>query len=190
MNVEIFSILDKSGSMSHLRHDTIAGYNTFLGEQRTVPGKARATLVLFNDQIETLYEGVNIAHLGNMTSVHYEPSGTTAVWDAIGMTLTRQLARIAREAWADKVIVNVVTDDGDNASREFTEESARALRRQVEQEHGWIVRWDACGKAALASAHNLGIDLAFVRSYEPTAQGVAETYATMSAFATSVRTQA
>jgi hypothetical protein len=190
MKIEIISILDRSGSMSHLRHDTINGYNGFLSEQRTVPGQARATLVLFDDKIDTLYEGVNIAHLGNLTSVHYEPNGTTAVWDAICRTLLRQRARITAEGWADKVIVNVVTDDGDNASKDFTEAKTRALRREVEQENGWIVRYDACGKKAELGGQNLGIDPKYLRTFAGNAQGVADTYATMSAFATSVRTSA
>lgn len=190
MNIEIISILDRSGSMSHLRHDTIAGYNGFLSEQRTVPGKARATLVLFDDKVETLYEGVNIAHLGTLTTVHYETVGTTAAWDAICRTLMRQRARITKEEWADKVIVNIVTDDGDNASKEFTKADSRSLRREVETENGWIVRYDACGERAELGAKEMGIDPKYLRTFAGTAQGVADTYKTMSAFTTSIRTSA
>jgi hypothetical protein len=190
MKIEIISILDRSGSMHGLRHDTINGYNGFLSEQRTVSGQARATLVLFDDKIDTLYEGVNIAHLGNLTSVHYEPNGTTAVWDAICRTLLRQRARITAEGWADKVIVNIVTDDGDNASREFSKAQTRALRHEVETENGWFVRYDACGKEAELAGVGMGIDPKYLRTFAPTAAGVADTYATMSAFATSVRTSA
>jgi hypothetical protein len=190
MRVEIISILDRSGSMAHLRHDTISGYNGFLSEQRTVPGQARASLILFDDKVDALYEGVNVQHLGNLTTVHYETVGTTAVWDAIGTTLTRQGRRIAQEGWADKVIVSIVTDDDDNASREFSEEQARALIKQFKEEKGWIVRYDACGKKAALGGASLGIDPAHLRTYAGNAKGVAETYATMSAFATSIRTEA
>jgi hypothetical protein len=190
MKIEIISILDRSGSMSHLRQATIEGYNGFLSEQRTVPGQARATLVLFDDKVDTLYEGVNVAHLGNLTGAHYETVGTTAVWDAIGTTLMRQGLRIGHEGWADKVIVNIITDDEDNASKEFKEEAARELIRQFEREKGWIVRYDASGKKAENAGHILGIDPKHMRVYAATPQGVAETYSAMSNFATSVRTSA
>jgi hypothetical protein len=190
MRVEIISILDRSGSMSHLRHDTINGYNGFLNEQRTVPGQARASLILFDDKVDVLYEGVALQHLGALTTVHYEPCGTTAVYDAICTTIRRQRARIRQEGWADKVIVNIVTDDQDNASKEHTKAETRALRDEVEKEDGWIVRYDACGKQAELAGVDLGINPKYLRTFAGNAQGVADTYATMSAFATSVRTGA
>ena len=42
MKVEIINILDRSGSMSGLRYDVIGGYNTFMADQRALPGQARA----------------------------------------------------------------------------------------------------------------------------------------------------
>lgn len=190
MNVEIISILDKSGSMSGLRSDTIGGYNGFLMEQRTLPGHARATLVQFNTEIETVYEGVNIAHLGNLTQAHYVTLGGTALADAIGQTLVKQGERIARSGWADKVIVNIFTDGEENASREFTVEKAKALIKQYEDDKGWAILFQGAGIDAFKTAATFGISGASTRSVAASGAGVTEAYGNMSAYATSIRTSA
>ena len=50
MNTEILAILDRSGSMSSIVNDAIGGFNAFLEEQKTVPGEAKLTLVLFDQR--------------------------------------------------------------------------------------------------------------------------------------------
>jgi hypothetical protein len=190
MKVEIINILDRSGSMSGLRGDVIGGYNGFMTEQKTLPGQARATLVQFNSQIETLYEGVNIQHLGVLTQAAYVTEGSTSLSDAIGTTLARQGARIEREGWADKVIVNIFTDGEENTSREFTVAAAKALIKQYQDEKGWGILFQGAGIDAFKAADGFGISGATTRNVAASGAGVAEAYGTMSAYATSIRTSA
>jgi hypothetical protein len=190
MNVEIINILDRSGSMEKLRTDTIGGLNGYLMEQRTLPGHARATLILFNSEIETVYEGVNIAHLGNLTQAQYVTIGSTALADAIGMTFMKQGERIAREAWTDKVIVNIFTDGEENASRKFTVEGAKALIKLYEDDKGWAVLFQGAGIDAFKAAETFGISGANTRGVAASSAGVAEAYGNMSMYSTSIRTGA
>ena len=53
---ELVYILDKSGSMYRLTRDTIGGYNAMIAEQKTKPGDAKVTTVLFNDKSTTIVE--------------------------------------------------------------------------------------------------------------------------------------
>jgi hypothetical protein len=190
MNVEIITILDRSGSMAGLRNDVIGGYNGFMAEQKTVDGRARATLVQFCSAVETLYQGVDIQHVGVLTLENYVPLGSTALYDAIGMALNEQRQRIAKQAWADKVLVNIITDGEDNASREFTQAKATRLITECQQNAGWTFLFQAANIDAFQTATSFGISAASTRAFAPSAAGVAEAYGSMSFAATTLRTSA
>jgi Mg-chelatase subunit ChlD len=49
-HTEIVFVLDRSGSMQAMVEPAISGFNRLLREQQQVPGHARFTLVLFDDQ--------------------------------------------------------------------------------------------------------------------------------------------
>jgi hypothetical protein len=188
MNVEIITILDRSGSMSSLSSDVVGGYNTFLCGQKDLPGHARATLVAFNNRVECLYEGVPVQHLGNLTLNSYVTEGSTALYDAIGQTLNTQRLRIAEQHWASKVLVNIITDGADNTSREFTREQAAKLIAECENKLGWTFLYQAANLDAFKAGAALGISGQSLRSYQPTGAGMAEAYGTMSTVATTIRT--
>ena len=48
-HTEIAFILDRSGSMASMVEPAIAGFNNLLAEQQALPGRARFSLVLFDD---------------------------------------------------------------------------------------------------------------------------------------------
>ena len=68
--------------MEHRREEVVRSYNDLLAEQRTVPGKARLTLVRFNHR----YEADRTVRLGDAEDLSpetYEPGGSTALLDAV-----------------------------------------------------------------------------------------------------------
>ena len=85
--VEIVCILDKSGSMSSVKDDAIGGFNTFLEEQKKLPGKANMSLVLFNHEYEESFSGRDIQKVSSLKKEDYIPFGTTALLDAVGRTI-------------------------------------------------------------------------------------------------------
>ena len=95
--VQIICILDRSGSMSNLAEDTIGGYNTFLEKQRQSPGKVEVTTVLFDNQYEKIADRVDLNEIEKLTSEKYYARGTTALLDAIGMTLTDVAGKMEKE---------------------------------------------------------------------------------------------
>ena len=64
---EIVAIIDRSGSMGNLRQDTIGGFNTFLAEQKKSSGKAKITLVQFDDCYQIDYDGADIQSVKDLT---------------------------------------------------------------------------------------------------------------------------
>ena len=66
-STELVFILDRSGSMAGLEADTIGGYNAMLEKQRAVPGEARVTTVLFDNQCELLHDRIDLRAVAPIT---------------------------------------------------------------------------------------------------------------------------
>jgi len=89
MKVEIIVIMDHSGSMMNVREEALGGFNSFLSDQKSVPGEASMTLVLFNYRVTTLYEALPLENACELTVSTYRPIGFTALFDAIGITFNK-----------------------------------------------------------------------------------------------------
>ena len=91
---EIVCILDMSGSMESLTTDTIGGYNSFIEQQKELPGEAFVTTVLFNDNYYLLKNHEDIRKASPLSAYQYRPIGCTALMDAIGKTINDVGARL------------------------------------------------------------------------------------------------
>lgn len=187
MKTEILVITDRSGSMSAIRNDVIGGYNTFLEEQKAVPGEAKVTFTQFDDVYEVVYQGRPIAEAPQLTAQTFVPRGMTALHDAIGRTLNDQGARIAAEKWADLVIVCVLTDGGENSSKEYTLDRVKAMTAHAEKA-GWKFVYVAANQDAFASAQHLGMSGAITQNFTANAAGTQAAYASTSATIRGLRT--
>ena len=85
---EILFILDRSGSMAHLEEDTIGGYNSFLKKQKNEEGEASVTTVLFDDKFDVIHDNADIRKVTPLTDKEYYARGTTALFDAVGKTIS------------------------------------------------------------------------------------------------------
>lgn len=174
MNTEILCILDRSGSMTTIKNDTIGGFNSFIKDQKEVEGEARLTLAQFDGQYEIVYQGLDIQEVPNLDSTVFVPRGSTALLDAIGKTLTEQKARIQKDAWADKVIVVILTDGEENSSREYNFDTIKTLTQSAQNEQ-WSFIYLGANQDAFSVAANFGIDtksaLNSVSSYAATGEG-------------------
>jgi len=92
---EIAFILDRSGSMGAHVDAAIGGFNDFLAEQQQVEGFARLTLVLFDDVLETPFDNIPLCEVVPLDTRTYTTRNTTALLDAIGLTIESFERRIA-----------------------------------------------------------------------------------------------
>lgn len=186
MKTEIISIIDRSGSMQSIAADAIGGFNTFLADQKTVPGEGRMTLAIFDDKYDLLYSGKSLAEAEPLTNKTFVPRGGTALLDAIGRTLNDQGARIKTEGWADKVIVCILTDGGENQSREFTQPKIKEMVQHAEA-HGWSFVFLAANQDAFSVGTMYGINAAHTMNFAASGAGTQSAYATMSSTTRSLR---
>lgn len=86
---ELVFILDRSGSMAGLEEDTIGGFNSMLKKQQALPGETVVTTVLFDHMYEVLHHRIDLQAVKPLTEENYFVRGSTALLDAIGMTIQK-----------------------------------------------------------------------------------------------------
>ena len=188
--VQIICILDRSGSMSSLAADTIGGYNSFIEQQKSKSGAAQVTTVLFDDQYEKIADAVDLQQLPELTSAEYFARGTTALLDAVGRTITETFANMEREKICPakrRVLVLIMTDGYENASKEFSKSQVKALVEATQKEFDWNYVFIGANIDAASEAGGIGINKRHAAQYAPTREGVRESFDKMNAAAEEVR---
>lgn len=141
MKTKIFNliIIDESGSMQSIKQQAIDSVNETIqsiraAEQKYDDQEHYVSLVTFNDNVTTVYDCVQVAQVEELTAERYTPSCCTALYDAIGMS-THLLRRKVTDG--DKVLVTVVTDGYENASKEYSGQAIKALVDELKSK-GWV----------------------------------------------------
>jgi hypothetical protein len=139
---EIIFVLDESGSMGSVRSDVIGGFNTFLKDQKEIPGDAVLTLVKFDTEYTKLEEGTLLENVKELDNERYSPNGMTALLDAVGKTInevTSRHATLEEDERPAKTILVVFTDGGENSSTEFRDVKEVMKMVKEREEAGWEV---------------------------------------------------
>jgi hypothetical protein len=180
----LYFLLDRSGSMVSLREDTIGGFDTFIAEQRTAPGRCRVTLAQFDNEYDEVYADRDIATVPSLVLV---PRGSTALLDAVGrlvVTAGERLAALPEQDRPGSVIVGVMTDGYENASREWTHARIKALIEQQSHEYGWQFLYLGADQDAIEVGASIGVSAANSVTYGrgKVRQAMAATAANVSAY--------
>ncbi len=186
MKTEIIVITDRSGSMASIAKDVIGGYNTFLRDQKKQPGEARLTYTQFDDKYEVVLAGKPISEAPELDANTFTPRGGTALFDAIGRTLNEQGQRIAQDKWADLVVVCVITDGGENSSKEYGQAKVKEMTKHAEA-NGWKFVFLAANQDAFAAAQSFGSSALYAGNFAANAAGTRAAYTATSATVGSLR---
>lgn len=171
---EIIFLLDRSGSMHGLEQDTIGGINSLIAKQNEMAGKTQLTLVLFDDQYELVWNGVD-AHTARLTEKEYYVRGMTALLDAVGKTILdvgHRLAHTKEEDRPSKVMFVITTDGLENASREFTRKKVQEMIKHQEERYNWEFLFMGANIDAAKEAAEIGIKAQSARSFEASSAGI------------------
>lgn len=179
--VELVVIADRSGSMISTVEEAVAGFNRFVKEQKELPGKAFLTLVLYDDKYQVFYDRVDIQDVPELTVSDYAPYGFTATYDAVGKTLAT-----LEQQNPEKAIVMIITDGGENSSKEYTKDAVGEKVKAAE-DRGWDIVFLAQNMDAHAAGANLGMTRGITASLSKGADGMHEGFATMNVSAMAYR---
>lgn len=133
--VNIRFVIDRSGSMASIKNETIGGFNSFIDEQRELPGKAKVTYIQFDHVYETVYRDMDIKEVPKLNGLMYQPRGYTALYDAIGTALSEGMERSNPD---EQNILVVLTDGAENSSKEYKQGDVKRLMNRAEDQ-GWKV---------------------------------------------------
>jgi hypothetical protein len=154
-------ILDESGSMSSIEKATISGFNevvqTIKGIEKKFPEQQHfISLVSFNGLgIKTLLDKQPAASLSPIDEKTYQPDSMTPLYDAIALSVLKLKIDIAGIQNAN-VLVTILTDGEENASREFSH--AQVNKIIVEQKNlGWTFTYIGANHDVEKVAHSISI---------------------------------
>lgn len=187
---EITMILDRSGSMGQCRESAISGFNNFLSEQREQPGEARMSLILFDDRYETPYLSIPISEATMLDTDSFVPRGLTALLDAIGRTIDElgaKLAALPEEGRPGSVIVAILTDGMENASRLYSLKDVSSKIAHQREKYGWDFLFLGADADAIATATKMNIDTHLSACYVADAVGTSASHRALSRKIQSIR---
>ena len=125
-------ILDESGSMQSIKKTIINGFNEVLQTIKAVAIKFPEqehyiTMITFNSMgIKTIHENINVEAVNQIDERSYTPNSGTPLFDAMGFGITK--LRILTENEKEyNVLVTILTDGAENASKEYNGKSIKAL---------------------------------------------------------------
>ena len=173
--VHCYFLLDSTGSMSGIRDETIDGFNTYVKEQQGNAGTMKLSLITFSQchPFEQLLVSKDIHEVTPLTRADYQTSCGTPLFDAIAQTID-----MAEKTAGDEkdVIVVVMTDGGENASREHDRKSVFARVEQMKKERGWTFVFLGANQDSFAAGGAIGVDRAATTNWRSDGAGVRSAY--------------
>lgn len=169
-------VLDRSGSMGPIAKDTIGGFNTFLTDQKKDPAdEARLTLVQFDHEYNVIHSNMLLADVPELTAETYKPHGNTALLDAIGRTIAttgQTLSAMPENERPEAVVVVVITDGEENASREYTKAQVAEMVKLQTEVYKWQFLFLGANIDAIQAGAAVGVGYANSMNYQPTSGGM------------------
>lgn len=187
---EIVFILDRSGSMAGLEKDTIGGFNSMINRQKTAPGEAIISTILFDSETQVIHDRVNLKNIAPMTEKDYFVRGCTALLDAIGGAIHHigNVHKYAREEDRPEKTLFIITTDGmENASRKYSSDRVKQMIERQKSKYGWEFLFLGANIDAVETAGHFGIQADRAVNYHSDKQGTALNYEVLSDAITSVR---
>ncbi|MFW6242761.1 MAG: vWA domain-containing protein [bacterium] len=187
---EVVCIVDASGSMYMIRDDAIGGFNSFLEEQKKDPGETRLTYIQFNDRYNVIIENEDIQNVKPIDEKTYNPSSTTALLDAVGKTIEdvgNRLSNTPEDKRPENVIISILTDGQENASKKFTLEQVNKMINHQKEKYNWNFIFLAANQDAFSEGTKLGINQNDIFQYAATSVGINDAYRKMTHSVTSYK---
>jgi uncharacterized protein YegL len=181
-------IADRSGSMFGISKDMNDGLRSFLEEQNLFPGKLLVDITTFDGQVEQVLTDGSVEDVAHPI---INPRGSTALLDAIGVTVTslgERLAKLDEDERPGKVIVMIVTDGQENSSQEYTNTKIKELVTQQQDQYQWNFLFLGANIDSFAVAGAWGISKGSTINYTASTTGTQSVLRSASAYVGATRT--
>lgn len=184
----IIFVVDRSGSMSSIKNDMIGGFNAFIKEQRKIKGDCKVFFYQFDTDYDTVYEGVDLNSVSELTDKTYVPRGGTALYVSLGKTIEdmgKKLSAMPEDERPERILFVTITDGEDNSwlnvingkriEGEFHQFTANQVKNMVEhqtQVYNWDFAYIGANQDAWAVGATMGVsnNLNYVANSEGTTE--------------------
>ena len=152
-------ILDESGSMSSIEKQAVSGLNETFQTIRNAQKEHQEqqhfiSFVTFNSaKIRTVMNRQTVDSDKKLKWTDYQPDDCTPLFDAMGRSLNDLKKHVNDE---DVVLVTIITDGYENASREFCGRDVKNLVAELKAK-GWVFAYIGTNQDVDAVADDMGI---------------------------------
>lgn len=154
-------ILDASGSMESIYTQALTGVNETLATIRMAQKEhpellQYVTLASFSagtDFLNRIYSVKPIAEARNITREDYPLLGCTALYDAMGTCISELQQKVSN---GDRVLVTIITDGYENASRTWSGQQIKSLVQELRQ-IGWTFTYIGADQDVEKMAGEIGV---------------------------------
>jgi len=164
-------IMDESGSMLSIKPQIISGFNETvqtikLAKEQYPEQNHLVSLVFFNgDGTRMVHDCASVESIKELRDTDYKPNYDTPLFDAMGFSLTRLKKKVKPE---DKVLVTILTDGLENASKEYSRETIKKMVEELRSE-GWVFAYVGANQDVEKVAFSLSIQNYF--SFDASPEG-------------------
>lgn len=175
-------VVDRSGSMSSITKDMIGGFNAFIKAQRDAKlGECKVFFYQFDTTYETVYDGVDLERVADLTDKTYQPRGGTALYCSLGKTITemgQRLEKMAEKDRPEKVLVITITDGEDNSKLGnvediYTLDKVKEMIELQTKKYNWDFTYIGANQDAWSVGDAMGMGGNVKLNYTATAGGTA-----------------
>jgi hypothetical protein len=157
-------ILDRSGSMADCLDNTISGFNEQADKIRQLAleypeQQITMGLTMFNHEVRPVAFQADPDRMRRLDRTNYRPDGYTALLDAIGVTVQRLEAdwQKSRAEVPTTVVVVILTDGLENASRLFRQAYIRETITRLEATKEWTFSFLGATLESVRAAEDFAI---------------------------------
>ena len=169
---EVVAIIDRSGSMCGKEADTIGGINATLEiiKQDLKPDEqVNVSVKLFDHEEILLLNSLNILEVRPLELKQFVPRGQTALYDAIGKSLTYFMEKKLHNPNSyTKCLIYVATDGCENCSKKFNADSLKKLITWAQESYAIELFYLGANQDAILEASKIGIDEGQAINYSET----------------------
>jgi hypothetical protein len=179
--------------MGPIKNDIIGGVNSFIEAQRKVTGEATINIAQFDDVYEQLASFQNIQDVPLLTTASYQPRSATALNDAICKAINETGAALAAMPEKDRpsrVVVLIVTDGFENASKEFTGKDVHQKIEHQKKDFKWEFVFLGSNQDAIKTGDQIGVQAGNSMTYANNAVGIKRAFDATANNLTAMRCQA
>ncbi|MBM3429577.1 MAG: hypothetical protein FJX99_01190, partial [Bacteroidetes bacterium] len=166
-------VVDQSGSMAGLEGMVIESFNsqfnTLKQLKKEFPEQEfEVSLTYFEDEVTDLLLFQPIDSLKTMTREDFKPGGLTALFDGIGRSIDAIRLKYENLILDDaaSVVMVIITDGGENASKYYTKLAISQKIKQLEESGKWTFTFIGAGLDAAQVSQGLNLNRENVLSYD------------------------